>query len=202
MPDPGDEAFYAAWTETLLTLETKLDGGMLLLFSSHNALQTCAKYLQGRTQRNLLVYETDANRQQLLQRFRQDPNSMLLATGSFWEGIDIQGAALRCVAIDKLPFSPPDDLINLAWRHMARQQNRHWFNDFAVPQAVTRLRQGVGRLLRSVEDCGLVVLGDNRVLRKAYGMRFLHSLPVMPRAHSLEQVSDFLDRKHISHGNA
>jgi len=198
LPDPANEHFYSAWTDTLLELATQVQGGMLLLFSSHKALQVCAELLRGRTERTILVYEPESNRQQLLQHFRQDQNSLLLATGSFWEGIDIQGPALRCVAIDKLPFSPPDDLMNLAWRHMARQQQRHWFNDFAVPQAITRLRQGVGRLLRAPDDDGLVVVGDRRLLRKAYGGRFLAALPDMARVESLAEAIAFLEAHQIN----
>lgn len=197
LPEPGEETFYPAWVDTVLTLDSEIDGGILMLFSSHQALQEAAKQIPGKTDRAVLVYHPDADRQQLLQQFRQDTRSILLATGSFWEGIDVQGAALRCVAIDKLPFAPPDDLMSLAWHHLAREQGLHWFNDFAVPQAITRLRQGVGRLLRASGDSGLVVLGDRRVLTRAYGPRFLSSLPRMPHLHSMDAVTEFLQQQGI-----
>jgi len=192
LPLPADEDFYRAWADTLLMVADRLDGGMLLLFSSHDALQQTAEILRGRTDRTLLIYEPDSNRHKLLQQFRQDTSSLLLATGSFWEGIDVSGAALRCVAIDKLPFASPDDVLSLAWRYKASQEQRSLFNDYMVPNAITRLRQGVGRLLRSTEDEGLVVLGDTRILKKSYGPRFLSSLPPMPLAQSLQEVDAFL----------
>src|SRR5690606_25050056 len=110
----------------------------LLLFSSHAALQLAAVHLHGRTSRQLLLHLPGSNRQQLLQQFRADDQSLLLATGSFWEGIDVAGAALRCIAIDKLPFAPPDDILGLAWKHLASRQGQHLFNDYVVPQAITR----------------------------------------------------------------
>lgn len=197
LPDPADEQFYSNWVDTLLLMADRLEGGMLLLFSSHQALRQSAELLANRTDRTLLVYEPDANRHKLLQQFRQDTSSLLLATGSFWEGIDVSGSALRCVAIDKLPFAAPDDVLSLAWKFRARQESQSFFNDYMVPQAITRLRQGVGRLLRSPQDNGVVILGDNRILKKNYGTRFLSSIPPMPMANSLEDVNDFLKRKSI-----
>lgn len=191
LPPPGDEDFYRAWADAVLSVADRLDGGMLLLFSSHDALQQTAEFLKGRSDRTLLQYEPDSNRHKLLQQFRQDTGSLLLATGSFWEGIDVSGAALRCVAIDKLPFAAPDDVLSLAWKFKAGQEQRSWFNDYMVPHAVTRLRQGVGRLLRSVSDEGLVMLGDTRVLKKSYGPRFLSALPPMPLVESLTEVDGF-----------
>lgn len=198
LPMPGDEDFYRAWADTLLLVAERLEGGMLLLFSSHDALQQTAACLRGRTTRELLIYEPDGDRHKLLQQFRQDSSSLLMATGSFWEGIDVSGAALRCVAIDKLPFAAPDDVLSLAWKFRADQEQRSWFNDYMVPHAVTRLRQGVGRLLRSAEDEGLVLLGDARLLKKSYGPRFLSSLPPMPLVESLQQVDEFLLKKGIA----
>ncbi len=192
LPEPADEQFMAAWIEQVLAVANALDGGMLLLFSSHEALQAAAQLLAGRTSRRMLVHLPGSHRQQLLQQFRQDDQSLLLATGSFWEGIDVSGAALRCIAIDKLPFAPPDDILSLAWKFMAAQQGQHVFNDYMVPQAITRLRQGIGRLLRSAEDRGLMLVGDTRLLRKPYGQRFLASLPPVPVASSFAGVQTFL----------
>lgn len=192
LPLPSDEQFYASWVEQCLMVLEHLAGGMLMLFSSHDALQQTAALIQDHTQRTVLIYEPGMNRHRLLQRFRQETDSLLLATGSFWEGIDVKGPALRCVAIDKLPFAAPDDVISLAWKYKASQEQVSVFNDYMVPHAVTRLRQGVGRLLRAQDDIGLVMLGDNRILKKNYGPRFLRALPPMPMAHGLEEAKPFL----------
>ncbi len=195
LPLPADEDFYVAWVEECLSVARNLDGGMLMLFSSHDALQQAAALIQGRTERTVLVYEPGANRHRLLQQFRQEIDSILLATGSFWEGIDVKGAALRCVAIDKLPFAAPDDVISLAWKYKATREQGSVFSDYMVPHAITRLRQGVGRLLRAREDVGLVMLGDARLLKKQYGQRFLKALSPMALAASSSEVERFL-REH------
>lgn len=198
LPLPSADSFYEVWTNALLMLSQQLEGGVLALFSSHEALQASFQLIQGRCDRKILLYEPGVNRHRLLQQFRQETNSILLATGSFWEGVDVSGAALRCVAIDKLPFAAPDDVVSLAWKYKAGQEQSSVFNDYMVPHAVTRLRQGVGRLLRSTEDSGLVMLGDRRILKKAYGIRFLQSLPPMPLTESPADVADFLERMSIA----
>ena len=192
LPLPDDEAFYPRWVQTVEDLYETVAGGILLLFSSHQALQTCADLLQGKTERTCYVYQAGSNRQALLQQFRQDGNGVLLATGSFWEGIDVQGTALSCVAIDKLPFIPPSDMLALVWQQMAKESQQNWFNDYMVPHAIMRLRQGVGRLLRSRHDSGLLVLGDRRLLVKPYGLRFMASLPNIPLVETLEQAAEQL----------
>ena len=197
LPTPSDEQFYQLWVEQCLTVAAHLVGGMLMLFSSHDALQKAAACIQSHTDRTVLIYEPGANRHRLLQRFRQQTDSILLATGSFWEGIDVKGEALRCVAIDKLPFAAPDDVISLAWKYKASQEQLSLFNDYMVPHAVTRLRQGVGRLLRSQDDVGLVLLGDTRILKKTYGPRFLNALPAMPMALSWEDAQPFLQQQGL-----
>lgn len=202
LPDPAAETFMADWIEQVLRVAESLEGGMLLLFSSHDALQAAAQQLQGRTARRVLVQLPGGNRSRLLQQFRQDRQSLLLATGSFWEGIDVSGAALRGIAIDKLPFTPPDDLLALAWKHLAVRHGEHLFNDYMVPQAIIRFRQGVGRLLRSVEDAGLILVGDTRLLRKPYGQRFLSSLPPVPVATSFAAVETFLAERGLRVGDS
>lgn len=197
LPEPADEDFIAHWVEQVLSVAEQLDGGVLMLFSSFESVAAAAQAIPDTVDRKILVHRQGTDRQQLLEAFRADSQSILLATGSFWEGIDVVGISLRCIAIDKLPFTPPDDLLALAWKHLAAQHGKQVFQDYMVPQAVTRLRQGVGRLLRSPQDCGLVMLGDTRVLRKSYGYRFLASLPQLPLTTSREEVDRFLQAKDI-----
>ncbi len=198
LPEPDDELFYRAWTVLLLKVWERLDGGLLALFSSHQALQQVAKELPETLPRTVLVFHPGDDRQEILQRFRQERDALLLATGSFWEGVDIPGAALSCVAIDKLPFAAPNDLLAQVWKSMAAENQDHWFNDYMLPQAVTRLRQGIGRLLRNPQDKGLVILGDVRVKKRPYGHRVLSSLPKMPVISEFHQLEEILVQKGIS----
>lgn len=197
LPEPAADDFMAQWVTQVLAVAQRLNGGVLMLFSSFEAVQAAAACLPPTLTRQVLVHQPDSDRARLLTALRQNPHSILLATGSFWEGIDVAGMALRCIAIDKLPFTPPDDLLALAWQHLAAEQGKRVFQDFMVPQAVTRLRQGIGRLLRSPDDCGVILLGDTRILRKSYGQRFRASLPPLPWAEGLTDVVDFLQRRGI-----
>lgn len=197
LPEPSHEHFMSLWVNEVLAITDRLQGGVLMLFSSFDALQQAAACIPTTNTRQLLVQQSGSDRQRLLETFRQQPHSLLLATGSFWEGIDVVGASLRCIAIDKLPFTPPDDVLALAWQHLAVQQGKRVFQDYMVPQAVTRLRQGIGRLLRSTDDCGLILLGDTRILRKAYGRRFMASLPPVPMASSRADVEAFLRARDL-----
>lgn len=194
LPLPADEDFYPSWVNKVLALESSLRGGILMLFSSYQALQSCAELLEGKTGRTVLIYSNRSHRQKLLQQFRQDEQSILLATGSLWEGIDIKGSALSCVAMDKLPFIPPNDVLSLVWQQRALENQQNLFQDYMVPHAITRLRQGIGRLLRSNDDRGLVMLGDRRILEKNYGERFLASIPPMPLLREYHQVAEYLSR--------
>lgn len=197
LPEPFHEDFMSQWVSEVLAITDRLQGGVLMLFSSFDALQQAAACIPSSTTRQLLVQQAGSDRQRLLDSFRRQSNSLLLATGSFWEGIDVVGVSLRCIAIDKLPFIPPDDVLALAWRHLAAQQGKRVFQDYMVPQAITRLRQGIGRLLRSADDCGLILLGDTRILRKAYGRRFMASLPPVPMASSRADVEAFLQARDL-----
>jgi ATP-dependent DNA helicase DinG len=116
---------------------------------------------------------------------------VLLGTASFWEGVDVRGEALSCVIIDKLPFAPPDDPINEARARALKAAGRDPFMEHQLPQAVIALKQGVGRLIRDADDRGVVVLCDPRLLSKAYGRVFIHSLPPMPLRRDIEDVVDF-----------
>jgi ATP-dependent DNA helicase DinG len=165
-------------------------GRAFLLFTSHSALQSAAAQLAGSIDYPLLVQGT-APRQELLERFRQLGNAVLLGTSSFWEGVDVRGAALSCVIIDKLPFSSPGDPVLQARIEALRKQGVNPFMEYQLPHAVINLKQGIGRLIRDCTDRGVLVLCDPRLRTKAYGRIFLKSLPQMPRTHSLDAVYEF-----------
>ncbi len=128
-----------------------------------------------------MLVQGAGSRSQLLAEFRAAGNAVLLGTGSFWQGVDVRGAALRLVVIDKLPFASPGDPLVQARIEAIRRAGGDAFNEFQLPQAVIALKQGVGRLIRDFDDRGLVVIGDPRLVTRGYGRVFVESLPPMPR---------------------
>jgi ATP-dependent DNA helicase DinG len=139
-----------------------------------------------------LLVQGDSTRQALLQAFRTHGNAVLVGSVSFWEGIDVRGPALSVVAIDKLPFAPPDDPVVEARIRRLRALGRNPFVEYQLPQAVTLLRQGAGRLIRSERDHGVLLILDGRLLDKSYGKTVLASLPPLARTRDLDDVRRFL----------
>jgi ATP-dependent DNA helicase DinG len=150
------------------------------LFTSYRALQRAERWLEGRDAPGPVLVQGRGSRSDLLNRFRADGNAILLGTGSFWQGVDVRGRALRLVMIDKLPFAVPSDPLVQARAEAIRRAGGDAFNELQLPQAVLALKQGVGRLIRDFDDRGLIVLGDPRLRTRAYGATFLASLPAMP----------------------
>jgi ATP-dependent DNA helicase DinG len=179
----------------VLPLLKMTSGGVFCLFTSHRALQAAAKILKGKKLggRPLLV-QGQVPRDELLRRFREHGNAVLLGTGSFWEGVDVRGQALTIVSIDKLPFASPADPLMMARLEYIRRQGGNGFFDHQLPQAVLALKQGVGRLLRDWDDFGVIVLCDPRLTTKNYGALFLNTLLPMRRTESVAEVRDFLAR--------
>lgn len=128
----------------------------------------------------------------LLRWFREEPHAVLFATSSFWEGVDVIGSALSCVIIDRLPFPPPDDPIVAARSRVLQQTGHDPFEALMIPAAITKLKQGLGRLIRSASDKGLMCVLDGRLETMWYGRRILEALPPARRVHSLEAVRTFL----------
>jgi ATP-dependent DNA helicase DinG len=170
-------------------------GRAFLLFTSHRALREAAETLRrawGDAPPVPLFVQGDGARDQLLRRFREAGNAVLLGTGSFWEGVDVKGAALSVVIIDKLPFAAPDDPLLKARLEAIRVQGGNPFFDEQVPQAVIALKQGVGRLIRDQGDFGVVMICDTRLVTRGYGRAFIQSLPPMRRTRELDEVQNFL----------
>jgi ATP-dependent DNA helicase DinG len=182
----------------------KASGGRaFLLFTSHRALRDAADILLRRLGPTLpfpVLVQGDSPREALLSKFREHGNAVLLGTSSFWEGVDVKGAALSVVIIDKLPFAAPDDPVLKARLDAIERRGGNPFFEEQVPQAVIALKQGVGRLMRDPNDFGVIMLCDQRLRTRAYGQIFLDSLPPMPRTERLEEVQEFLQTKLASIG--
>jgi ATP-dependent DNA helicase DinG len=168
---------------------------MFCLFTSHRALNTAKKWCRTHKKslggRQLLV-QGSAPRDDLLRRFREAGDAVLLGTGSFWEGVDVRGQALTIVAIDKLPFASPADPLMMARLEFIRREGGNGFTEHQLPQAVLAMKQGAGRLLRDQHDYGVIVLCDPRLTSKGYGRMFLKSFEPMPTTASFDDVAAFL----------
>jgi ATP-dependent DNA helicase DinG len=139
-----------------------------------------------------LLVQGRAPREQLLRRFRASGRAVLLGTASFWEGVDVQGPALRLVLIDRLPFASPEDPVVRARIEHLESQGASAFRDYQLPEAVLTLKQGVGRLIRSEDDRGVVMICDPRLRGRSYGRVFLSSLPPMAPAKDIESALGLL----------
>ncbi|MGA7802909.1 MAG: ATP-dependent DNA helicase [Gammaproteobacteria bacterium] len=190
LPEPNAPGYTGAVVERSLAVLQASRGRAFMLFTSHRALREAAALLEGRLDYPLLV-QGSAPRSELLARFREAGNAVLLGTSSFWEGVDVRGSALSCVIIDKLPFASPGEPVLQARIEALRQGGGNPFRDYQLPNAVLTLKQGIGRLIRDVHDRGVLMLCDPRLLGKPYGRIFLASLPTMSRTRALEDVEAF-----------
>lgn len=197
LPVPSHPEHTARMLERLTPLLDCTSGGMFCLFTSHRALNAARSWVAEQddawSDRPVLV-QGDAPRDDLLRRFRDLGNAVLLGTGSFWEGVDVRGRALTVVAIDKLPFASPADPLMMARLEHIRREGGNGFADHQLPLAALALKQGAGRLLRDPEDYGVIVLCDPRVVTKSYGKTFLACLRPLPMSRDAEQVAQFLAR--------
>ena len=197
MPDPRSPDYVAAVIDTALPLIEAAGGGAFVLFTSHRALARGAELLRarwGEAPPLRLFVQGEAPRERLLEEFRSDGNAVLLGTASFWEGVDVKGEALRLVVIEKLPFASPEDPLVRARIEHLNAIGANAFRDYQLPEAALALKQGAGRLIRSEDDYGAVVICDPRVLGRSYGQVFLAALPQMTLTQDPEEVRRFLRR--------
>ncbi len=177
LPDPRRGADHAAGTaDVILNMARELDGHLLVLFTSHSALRDASYRVRGRLRAEgitVLAQGIDGTPRQLIDRLQSDPRAVLLGTASFWEGVDLESGILRGLLVCRLPFPVPNDPIVKARGNLYNNP----FNDYQVPNAVLRFRQGFGRLIRSKSDRGAVVILDRRIQTANYGDRFLNALP-------------------------
>lgn len=197
MPEPADPAHDASVAALVRDLAPVTRGRMFVLFTSHRALQLVAGLLEGALDYPLLV-QGQAPRGELIRRFREHGNAVLLGSASFWEGVDVRGEALSCVIVDKLPFASPADPVVRARIDALREAGGQPFRDFQLPRAVIALKQGAGRLIRDTSDRGLFVLCDPRLASKSYGAAFVKSLPPMARTESVAEVRAFFAQSVVS----
>jgi ATP-dependent DNA helicase DinG len=179
--NPNDLAsFMPAACEAIEYYVTKTEGRCFVLFTSYRMLEDAADRLEGFCQResyDLLVQGGRLSHRAMLEQFREHPRSVLLGTTSFWQGVDVAGAALSNVIIAKLPFAVPTDPIIEARMEAIREGGGSPFGEYQLPEAIIRLKQGFGRLIRSSSDTGIVVVLDHRLLTKSYGRQFIQALP-------------------------
>jgi ATP-dependent DNA helicase DinG len=198
MPEPANPEFVAAVIEQSLLLVEASGGGAFILFTSHRALARGAALLRERWAQRApyqLYVQGEGPRERLLKEFREDGNGVLLGTASFWEGVDVKGAALRLVIIEKLPFASPEDPLVRARIEYLQATGGNAFRDYQLPEAALALKQGVGRLIRSEDDFGAVVICDPRMTGKGYGKVFAAALPPMSVTREPDEIGRFL-RKH------
>jgi ATP-dependent DNA helicase DinG len=200
IPEPSDPAFSAAAAAETREILDCSGGGALVLCTSYRTLSALTDALRGSLPYTLFV-QGDAPRAMLLRAFREGEDTVLIGTGTFWEGIDVPGASLRCVVIDKLPFASPSDPVTSARIRALRERGEDPFEAYQLPEAVLALRQGVGRLLRRGDDYGVVALLDRRVTTRGYGGLFRANLPPMRWTRERADVAAFF-RRHRGAGDS
>ena len=185
LPEPNTDGYTDAVVQAALPLIEASQGRAFLLFTSLRAMQRAYEILQAEFDRKGLNYplliQGEGSRNELLTRFREHGNAVLLGSQSFWEGVDVRGEALSLVIIDKLPFAPPDDPVLAARIAELNKQGRNAFMEFQLPRAIINLKQGAGRLIRDEKDRGVLMICDPRLISKHYGKRIWQSLPPFKR---------------------
>lgn len=190
LPDPNDQRYVEAVINAAIPVLKASAGRAFLLFTSHHALGQAARLIARQIDYPLFI-QGQQPKALLLDAFKRSEHGVLLGTSTFWEGVDVQGSALSCVIIDKLPFASPSDPVLNAKLTSLRDQGINPFMSYQLPQAIIMLKQGVGRLIRDHQDRGVLVLCDPRLRSKPYGKRFIDSLPPIPSSHDIRDIQRF-----------
>jgi ATP-dependent DNA helicase DinG len=195
LPEPNDAAHTAAVVDAAWPVIAASRGRAFLLFTTLRAMRRAHELLRERFDAEGVDYplllQGEGTRTELLERFRRLGNAVLVASQSFWEGVDVRGEALSLVVIDKLPFAPPDDPVLAARIEYLNKQGKNAFMEYQLPRAAISLKQGAGRLIRDEADRGVLMICDPRLIGKHYGRRIWKSLPAMRRTRVLEEVTEF-----------
>jgi ATP-dependent DNA helicase DinG len=191
IPDPRDPGYGPAVTDRIGEILLRTQGRGLVLFTSYHNLNRVYQVLEGQMPFRLYK-QGDAPRSVLLDAFRQEIHSVLMATSAFWQGVDVPGEALSCLIIDKLPFDSPGDPLVAARIETIRDHGGNPFTEYQLPSAIIALKQGLGRLVRKRTDRGILAVLDSRVMKSRYGHFFLESLPDVPITHDLSDIACFL----------
>jgi ATP-dependent DNA helicase DinG len=198
MPDPLSPDFTSKVVERAMPLIEAAGGGVFMLFTTLKAMRLAYDLLADQLPRRgldiPLLLQGDGSRTELLDRFRQHGNAILVASQSFWEGVDVKGEALQLVVIDKLPFAPPDDPVLAARIDAMKKQGRNAFMEYQLPHAAIALKQGAGRLIRDETDRGVLMICDTRLVDKPYGRKLWQALPPMKRTRIESEAIAFYDR--------
>ncbi|MBI4455632.1 MAG: ATP-dependent DNA helicase [Acidobacteria bacterium] len=194
LPDPREHHYLERACAEIQQLLEISHGRAFLLFTSFAQMEKCYQRLAPELQFPVFK-QGELPKSLLLERFRTTPSAVLFATTSFWQGVDVQGEALSCVIIDKLPFAVPTDPVVAARLQYLERQGKNAFEEYSVPQAIILLKQGLGRLIRSKQDRGILSILDSRILTKSYGSHFLKSLPKCPIIDNIQELSNFFDGK-------
>ncbi|MDX1608868.1 MAG: ATP-dependent DNA helicase, partial [Halofilum sp. (in: g-proteobacteria)] len=202
LPDPSQADYTDAVVATAERVLAASGGRAFVLFTSYRALDRAASLLRARLSSHPVLVQGEAPKRELVERFRAAGDAVLLGTASFWEGVDVAGPALSCVIIDKLPFASPGDPVMQARLDALRNAGRNPFAEYQLPQAVLALKQGAGRLIRGIDDRGVLVLCDPRLRSRGYGRVFLDSLPPMPRSDDPADVERFFAGERVGEAGA
>jgi ATP-dependent DNA helicase DinG len=198
LPDPNSREYTEAVVQAALPVIRASGGRAFVLCTSLRAMREAHELLKEAFDKEGLEFplllQGDGSRTELLERFRKLGSAVLVASQSFWEGVDVRGSALSVVIIDKLPFSPPDDPVLSARIEKINREGRNAFMEYQLPHAVITLKQGAGRLIRDEQDRGVLMICDPRLLTKSYGRRIWQSLPPMSRTRDVGEVVRFFDQ--------
>ena len=193
MPDPRSPLFSRAASREILEILRRTEGRAFVLFTSYSVLREVERQLASVLDYPVLVQGT-APRSVLLRQFRSLGNAVLLATSSFWQGVDVVGEALSCVIVDKLPFASPTEPVTAARIEAINARGESAFEQYQLPLAILTLEQGLGRLIRHRRDRGVLAVLDPRIRSKGYGARFLEALPPAPVVTPLDDITRFFAR--------
>jgi len=192
LPSPNSKDFAVEAAKRVIEILEITSGRALILFTSYSNLNIVYELVSGKLP--YTVYrQGDAPRSILLERFRQDTHSVLLATGSFWQGVDVPGDALSCLIVDKLPFDSPGDPLVAARIESIRSKGGNPFMEYQLPSAIISLKQGFGRLIRKRSDRGVLAILDGRILTARYGRFFFDSLPEITVSNKMEDIRGFFE---------